>query len=67
MITKVISPTGICKRLGTHPQLLRGLAEAGIIDAYIADNDRITFPLQALDQYREYMHKKQTRAAHATA
>jgi hypothetical protein len=63
MITKVISPTGICKRLGTHPQLLRGLAEAGIIDAYIADNDRITFPLQALDQFRDYMARKGARRA----
>jgi hypothetical protein len=54
VITKALGP----KELGGHPQYNRGLAEAGIIDAFITKNGRIFYPLHAQQQKREYEKKK---------
>jgi len=68
MITKVWSSTGFEKRTGKHKQLTRGLAEAGIIDAYLCDNDRIVYPLHAEQQLRDYERKRRAeRKAEAAA
>ncbi len=62
MITKVFSPRGFSKRTGKPPQYNRALADNGIIDAFVAENDRICYPLHAERQWREYERLKRAEA-----
>ena len=58
MITKVHSPAKFEKITKKSPQYNRALAESGVIDAFIAENDRIFYPLHAEQQWRDYESKK---------
>jgi hypothetical protein len=60
MITKVLGPDGFCAKAGGHPQLNRGLAEAGILDAFVSETGRIFYPLHAVQQKREYQRRRRS-------
>jgi hypothetical protein len=58
VITKVLGPRGFSKRTGKPPAYCRALADNNIIDAFVAENGRICYPLHAERQWREYERNK---------
>ena len=54
MITKVYGPKEFARRVRHSPQYVRAVAEAGIVDAFVSETDRMFYPMHALSQWRDY-------------
>jgi hypothetical protein len=58
VITRTLSPTKIARMSPRRsPPTWRALALAGIVDAYLTDTGRFSYPPRALEQLRAYEAK----------